>query len=223
MCLRHVVLVFVFLLCVFCDCYKVREDKTKCPRVKALRNIDLHELMGTWYVVEYYASSEEMPEYSCMKAKFTVSPENLDVSMKFNYSFIDDPEKEKLSGNITWQIPDLHQPAHWIHAEDTYEGVYNTYVLDSDYQTFGLLLHCAEKTGSTRYLSSLVLSRSQTLKSNIINYLREKLPRYDIDLEYMFPVGQKNCGPDEIMKIPQSTGRTRSKGGKKHPLKHRNK
>lgn len=74
--------------------------------------------MGTWYVVEYYASSEEMPEYSCMKAKFTLLPENLDISMKFNYSFLDDPEKEKLTGNITWQIPDVQQPAHWVHAED---------------------------------------------------------------------------------------------------------
>lgn len=75
--------------------------------------------MGIWYIVEYYASSEEMPEYSCMKAKFTLSHENLDISMKFNYSFVDDPDREKLSGNITWQIPDFNQPAHWIHAEDT--------------------------------------------------------------------------------------------------------
>lgn len=26
--------------------------------------------MGFWYVVQYYASSEEAPEYSCMKSVF---------------------------------------------------------------------------------------------------------------------------------------------------------
>lgn len=106
------------------------------------------------------------------------------------------------------------------------EGIYNTYVLDSDYQSFGLLLHCAEKSGSTRYLSSLILSRNQSLKINIINYLREKLPRYDIDLEYMFPVAQKNCHGSSQKKFPQtgngSLKTKNNKGGnkKQNPLKN---
>ncbi|KAL0274738.1 UNVERIFIED_CONTAM: hypothetical protein PYX00_002790 [Menopon gallinae] len=202
------VLVLLLVLC-SASCYKPREDKTKCPKVKALRNFDINELMGTWYIVEYYASSEEMPEYSCMRSAFTISLQPLGISMKFNYSFVDDPEREKLNGNITWEVPDGNQPAHWVHAEDTYEGVYNTYVLDSDYNSFGLLLHCAEKSGTERYLSSLVLSREQTLKRNIINYLREKLPRYGVDLEYMFPISQKDCD------LESSVGnrRTKKKGG----------
>ncbi|KAL0274737.1 UNVERIFIED_CONTAM: hypothetical protein PYX00_002790 [Menopon gallinae] len=209
------VLVLLLVLC-SASCYKPREDKTKCPKVKALRNFDINELMGTWYIVEYYASSEEMPEYSCMRSAFTISLQPLGISMKFNYSFVDDPEREKLNGNITWEVPDGNQPAHWVHAEDTYEGVYNTYVLDSDYNSFGLLLHCAEKSGTERYLSSLVLSREQTLKRNIINYLREKLPRYGVDLEYMFPISQKDCD------LESSVGnrRTKKKGVRKHPLKH---
>lgn len=85
--------------------------------------------MGTWYIVQYYASSEELPAYSCMKAEFTVSPETLGISMNFNYTFIDDPDKEKLSGNITWEIPDASQPAHWVHAEDTCKNyVLNRYL-----------------------------------------------------------------------------------------------
>jgi len=65
-------------------------------------------------------------------------------------------------------------------------------VLDWD-ATFALLLHCAEKTGSTRYLSSIMLSRSLKLGPNVVSYLREKLPKYDVDLAYMFPMSQMDC------------------------------
>jgi hypothetical protein len=58
------------------------------------------------------------------------------------------------------------------------EGVYNTYVLDSDYKSWALLMHCAEKSKSPRYLSSFIMSREANLGGNVISYLREKLPRY---------------------------------------------
>jgi hypothetical protein len=58
------------------------------------------------------------------------------------------------------------------------EGVYNTYVLDSDYKSWALLMHCAEKSESPRYLSSFIMSREVSLGANVISYLREKLPRY---------------------------------------------
>lgn len=52
------------------------------------------------------------------------------------------------------------------------EGIYNTYILDTDYESWALIMHCAEKTGSTRYLSALLLSRERELGMNVINYLR---------------------------------------------------
>jgi apolipoprotein D and lipocalin family protein len=75
------------------------------------------------------------------------------------------------------------------------EGVYNTYVLDTDYTSWLLLLHCAEKTGSPRYLSSLLMRRSEEepLTENVIAYLRDKLQRYKVSLEYMFPMPQQAC------------------------------
>lgn len=75
--------------------------------------------MGSWYVVQYYASSEEDLAYRCMRAKFTMSHYPLEVTMNFTYSFTDDPINEKLQGNITWIIPNQGQLAHWTHAEDT--------------------------------------------------------------------------------------------------------
>lgn len=74
--------------------------------------------MGTWYVVQYYASSEEALPYQCMRAKFTMSPHRLDITMNFTYSFTDDPLNEMILGNITWNIPDPAEPAHWTHSED---------------------------------------------------------------------------------------------------------
>lgn len=109
----------------------------------------------------------------------------------------DDPDNGELRGNITWIIPDFETPGHWIHAEMICtqmrskkkkksvafdrspflflfadEGIYNTYILDTDYESWALLMHCAEKEKSTRYLSALLLSRERELGINVINFLR---------------------------------------------------
>lgn len=52
-------------------------------QVKAMRNFDINEMMGFWYVVQYYASSEEACEYSCMRCNFTMSDESALVRFQF--------------------------------------------------------------------------------------------------------------------------------------------
>ena len=54
-------------------------------------------------------------------------------------------------------------------------------------------MHCAEKKRSSRYLSALMLSRTPTLGHNVKVFLREKLPQYNIDLDFMFDVYQDDC------------------------------
>jgi hypothetical protein len=105
--------------------------------------------------------------------------------------------------------------------------VYNTYVLDSDYKSWALLLHCAEKSKSPRYLSSLVMSRQPILAPNVVTYLREKLPRYDIDLAYMFPMSQTNCSvTNKETGLDSDTVRSiikQSQSNRRHPMKNVNK
>lgn len=48
-----------------------------------MRNFDINEMMGFWYVVQYYASSEEACEYSCMRCNFTMSDESALVRFQF--------------------------------------------------------------------------------------------------------------------------------------------
>lgn len=86
--------------------------------------------MGTWYVVQYYASSEEALPYQCMRAEFTMSSHLLDITMNFTYTFTDDPLRELLVGNITWTIPNPAEPAHWTHSEDTC----NVYLINPKYR-----------------------------------------------------------------------------------------
>lgn len=52
------------------------------------------------------------------------------------------------------------------------EGVYNTYIIDTDYTEWALIMHCAEKAKSNRYLSALMLSRTPSIGINVINFLR---------------------------------------------------
>ncbi|KAH9642177.1 hypothetical protein HF086_007676 [Spodoptera exigua] len=79
------------------------------------------------------------------------------------------------------------------HVPTADDGIYNTYVLDTEYKTWALLLHCAEQTEGARYLSAFVLSRNTTLPKNVMAYLRDKLPRYDVDVNYVFPIPHKDC------------------------------
>lgn len=83
-------------------------------------------MLGEWYVIEYYASSEEAISYKCMRADFTMSTLE-SVNMNFTYSFTDDPINEQLIGNITWIIPNPAEPAHWTHSEDTCKSRFNSY------------------------------------------------------------------------------------------------
>lgn len=82
-----------------------------------MRNFDLPAMMGNWYVIQYFASSETLPEYSCMRSSFTTTDGF--VTMNFTYYYSDDPLRNFQQGNITWVIPNFAQPAHWIHAEFT--------------------------------------------------------------------------------------------------------
>eukprot|EP00099_Drosophila_melanogaster_P010827 NP_001285137.1 karl, isoform C [Drosophila melanogaster] len=168
----------------------------RCPKVGAIKNFDLERMMGCWHVVQYYASTEELPEYACMRSHFSFSKEDQHITMNFSYIFAEDPLREKLVGNITWMIPKFQEPGHWQHTEDIYEGIYNTYVLDTDYDTWGLVMHCAEKKKQPRYLSALLLSRKTSLADNEISFLRGKLPQ-DIDTSFMFNIGQESC--DNLM------------------------
>ncbi|XP_061704933.1 uncharacterized protein LOC133516168 [Cydia pomonella] len=175
-------------------------NKFKCPEVRAVPHFNLQQMLGDWYVVEYYASAEEALSYSCMKSVFAQDDHvpaadggwTPGVTMNFTYRFADDPLGENLFGNITWRV-DLNQPAHWTHAESTYDGIYNTYVLDTEYKTWSLLLHCAEPKDKARYLSAFILSRKTTLPKNVMAYLRDKLPRYDVDMNYVFAIPHDDC------------------------------
>lgn len=75
------------------------------------------QIKGTWNVIDYYASSEEVEIYRCMRSTFNLSPDAPEISMDFTYSYSDDPDNEMLAGNITWSIPSFEQPGHWVHKE----------------------------------------------------------------------------------------------------------
>jgi apolipoprotein D and lipocalin family protein len=82
------------------------------------------------------------------------------------------------------------------------EGIYSTYILDLYADEWALLMHCAEKKRESRYLSALMMSRTPTLGSNVKAFLREKLPQYNIDLDYMFDVKHEECDPGICENFP---------------------
>lgn len=82
------------------------------------------QIKGSWNVIEYYASSEEVEIYRCMRSTFNLSPDVPEISMDFTYSYADDPDNEMLTGNITWNIPSFEMPGHWVHEETPCKALY---------------------------------------------------------------------------------------------------
>ncbi|XP_046397001.1 uncharacterized protein LOC124163931 [Ischnura elegans] len=198
-----------------------------CPPARPLRHFQLQSILGGWHVVQFYSSGEEGSQpYRCMRANLSLSasaPPRL--QMIFSYVYADDPKRETLLGNLTWDIPEQGNPAHWVHTEDPYDGIYDTYVLDADPSSWALLLHCARNpkrnvneeemiriqhsplhnvvgTGyggwrgqvrARRFLSAFILSRQRNLSPGPLAFLRDKLPTYGVDLEYVSNVEQKGC------------------------------
>ncbi|KAG5684769.1 hypothetical protein PVAND_013982 [Polypedilum vanderplanki] len=171
--------------------FRRRDLMERCPLVKPMRSLQLNEMLGFWYVVQYYSSSEDNPEYKCLRANLEIT-DTKEITMNFTYFFLNDPNNELMMGNITWFIPNFSDLSHWIHSEQSFEGVYNTFIIDS-YQDWALIMHCAEKKRSPRYLSALMLSRSPSLANNVKIFLREKLPQYNVDLDHFFDVRQDDC------------------------------
>lgn len=69
-------------------------------------------------------------------------------------------------------IPDTEVLSHWLHTETSYKDIYNTYIIDTNYKEWALIMHCAEKYENPRYLSAFMLSRNKTLAHNVVSFLR---------------------------------------------------
>lgn len=88
-------------------------------------------------------------------------------------------------------------------------------------------MHCAEKNKEPRYLSAFIMSRNSTVGNNVITYLREKLPKYDIDLNFMFEMSQSDCEQTQLDRnLPPLVGlaeevyhKKKSHGKRRHPMK----
>lgn len=100
------------------------------------------------------------------------------------------------------------------------EGVYNTFVLDCK-DTWAVLLHCAEKPSSSRYLSSILLSRNKTVPVNVRSYVHDKLLKYGVQLEYTFPMVQDDCSP-AISPLYYAGANNKKTSNSKHPMLHNN-
>ncbi|CAL8127325.1 unnamed protein product [Orchesella dallaii] len=182
-------------------------SREKCPDVRAMKDFNIFNILGSWYVVQYYSSSEEALTYHCMRAEFGLSSGYMDMIMKLTYIYADDPGEEAQTGNMTWQIPDPRRPEHWRHTENPYKGVYNTDVIDTDYTTWLILLHCSDPESEKKFLSTFVLSRTAYIDKLTTDYLREKIGHYNVPMEYLFGVNQTFCfGESGYLQQTQQNG-----------------
>lgn len=83
-----------------------------------MRNLQINDIMGHWYVIQYYSSSEDTPEYKCMQGNFEIL-DTKEITMNFTYFYLNDPNNERMFGNLTWTILNYDIVSHWVHKEET--------------------------------------------------------------------------------------------------------
>jgi hypothetical protein len=86
---------FAFIVIAFCasvESFRRKDTMERCPmvslsilqsqksdksskkfQVKPMRNFQLEKMMGFWYVVQYYSSTEEQEEYKCMRGDLEIT------------------------------------------------------------------------------------------------------------------------------------------------------
>lgn len=64
------------------------------------------------------------------------------------------------------------------------------------------------------------MSRKSTLPVNVIAFLRDKLPRYDVDLQYLFDMDQHDCSMSHVPQFYQAIKNMKHPHATKHPMKH---
>jgi hypothetical protein len=62
--------------------------RDNCPEVKPMKNFNIFEILGPWFVVQYYSSAEIAFTYHCMKTEFGLSNGNMDMKMKLTYKYL---------------------------------------------------------------------------------------------------------------------------------------
>lgn len=78
--------------------------------------------------------------------------------------------------------------------------MYNTDVIDTDYTSWLILLHCSDPESEKKFLSTFVLSRTAYIDRTTTEYLREKIGNYNVPMEYLFSVNQTFCfGEDNFV------------------------
>ncbi|ODN02940.1 hypothetical protein Ocin01_03740 [Orchesella cincta] len=77
----------IFILSTLCIKQRVTSASTrkKCPEVRPMKDFNIFNILGPWYVVQYYSSSEEALTYHCMRAEFGLSSGYMDMIMKLTY------------------------------------------------------------------------------------------------------------------------------------------
>lgn len=66
------------------------------------------------------------------------------------------------------------------------------------------------------------MSRQETIGINVVSYLRDKLPKYDVDLAFMFDMPQNDCDSTVVpTDLPPAVivGRI-PPNLRRHPMKH---
>jgi len=154
--------------------YYNHDANIECPITAAKPNLDIQRFMGPWYILEYqYPKEMKMADLSCLMFRFY-------------------EEQTDIMGNFTFRFPPVHGHFYTIPTKseivaDGQDGLWLTQfkgvnlltaVVDTDYDNWAVFVQCMQENGKNKFLSTRVMSRSQSLTPDQWLLVKETIQVY---------------------------------------------
>merc|ERR1712018_395595 len=162
-----------------------------CPLYSTKGGFHLEKFLGDWYVLEYvYNKPMRMKDLSCVGFHFSLTSFG-ELQSNFTFRF---PAK---TGHF-YHVPtfSIVNPANSAVWDTQFKGVeLASLILGTDYGRWAVLAQCNKNPadGSTRYLSTRILSRTRSLSPEALSEVARVINSADSDAPFRYPVDQSVC------------------------------
>merc|ERR1712038_1721022 len=163
----------------------------ECPLYNTQEGFKLQPFLGDWYVLEYiYNKPMRMKDLSCVGFHFSLTSFG-ELQSNFTFRF---PAK---TGHF-YHVPtfSIVNPANSAVWDTQFKGVeLASLILGTDYGRWAVLAQCNKNPadGSTRYLSTRILSRTRSLSPEALSEVARVINSADSDAPFRYPVAQSVC------------------------------
>lgn len=163
-----------------------------CPNVQAFPNLSLDKILGTWYVVYQFDTSNTCLVWDLEKSE--TNPEQLMLTESRQLSLLDAvgvSHKQSITARIDIANPEVPSKMR-IRWPTSLTGKADFIVFDTDYDNYLAVFQC-DRAGLFHRRDTTVLSRSPIIDDMFIRRVRRLLETADVSHQSLDQISHRQC------------------------------